>query len=170
MPSLLKPTFLQTTGESLSIPADDKNPPCVNADSWAPEIVLLVALGPPVEKRRSPRTLSEVPSRQNSFRCGSHTRDWKPLGDVPPREAGGSSREEMRWAGPRVSQRGLCEVTTGYCAVETQPHLIKKTSAGPLELITNYFCQCHTQPCLGMFAGTSAKSRGFGVWTQANNK
>lgn len=95
------------------------------------------------------RPCARGPQEQNSLCCSTHTRDSKALIDIPQRRHScfKLGRMEAGW-GLEISQRVLCEITTAYFAVEPQQHLIKKRSVGPLELIRNYFCQCHTQNCV----------------------
>lgn len=159
--SFPKPPFLQMTGEGLYLQCSPKSPRALmgtDADSWAP------SPGTPrttLEKQHSRQTLSESPSETEFF-----------LPPLPPQGAGDADRHPQRRhsrfksgreAGAPISQRVLCEITTAHSAVEPQQRLIKKRSVGPLELIINYFCPCHTRPCLGKFAGTSATLKGFGV-------
>lgn len=111
-----------------------------------------------------PADLSTSPGRKRSSCCGRPTAgptSPPPLIDVPQRVRVLSSPEAGRRAAP-AWQRAWREAVV-YLATIVQQRLIKKRSVGPLELITNYFRQCHPQPCWGRFSGTSAKLKGFGL-------
>lgn len=168
----LESSFPSDDKRDLSTSADTKiaQGVCENADSWAPppEILILVAAGPHLEKHHSPQTLSEGPTETEFFMLQHPHQGFEVTNRDSPKEARlfqgrfKLGRRDMGWE-LEISQRVLCEITMAYFAVEPQQHLIKKRSVGPLESIINYFCQCHTQPCLGKFAGTSANLKGFGV-------
>lgn len=135
----------------------------IKADSWpCPQRCgSLGVLGRHSEKHHSLRTLSKSPTETGFFMLQLPCQRFEAATRHSRRRHGHFKQAEGR--GLSISQPVPCGRTMAYFAVGPQPCLIKKRSVGPLELITNHFCQCHTQPCLGKCAGVPAKWKGFEV-------
>lgn len=130
----------------------------------SPEMRVLGVLGRQrhSEKHHSLRTLSKGPTETGFFTLQLPHQGFEAATRHSPKETHGHFKQAER-RGLSISQPVPCGRAMAYFAVGPQPRLIKKRSVGPLELITNHFCQCHTQPCLGKCAGVPAKWKGFEV-------